>query len=265
MASTRKSAKRRPARRRSTARARSRRGRGRGSAGIFDGLSLRLPVLNQSQRDVLGLALVGLGVFMGFVLYGHWNGGRVGHGLAVALGWCVGEARSLAPIALVVGGGALLLAQLMPTRRPLRSGGLCLFAAVTLALAAGTFGVSGGTPAHGPASEQWRSAFLQTHGGIVGQGLYWTAHRLVQTVGVDILVVFLALVGVVLLTGASLAAVLRATGSGLVDTSRVLRARAVALERASRELLEERMSHAHAFSRTRRGVAAPARARAARS
>jgi S-DNA-T family DNA segregation ATPase FtsK/SpoIIIE len=245
MASTRKSAKRQPARRRtaqrrgrSTARSRSRRGRRRGSTSVFKGLSLRLPALDQSQRDVLGLALVALGVFMGFVLYGHWDGGRVGHGLAVAFGWCIGEARSLAPVALVVGGGALLLAQAMPARPPLRSGGLCVFAAVTLALAAGTLGVSNGT--HGPASEQWRSAFLQAHGGIVGQGFYWAAHRLVQTVGVDILVVFLTLVGVVLLTGASLAAVLRATGSGLIDTTRVIRARAVALERASRGMLDER-------------------------
>ncbi|MGC2372556.1 MAG: DNA translocase FtsK, partial [Solirubrobacteraceae bacterium] len=158
------------------------------------------------------------------------------------LGWCIGEARTLAPPALVVAGGALLLAQLMPTRRPLRTGGVCLFAAVTLALAAGTLGVSGGTPAHGPSSEQWHSAFLQTHGGIMGQALYWGAHRMVQTVGVDILVVFLALVGAVLLSGASLAAVLRATGNGLADTSRVLRARAVAFEQASRELLDERAS-----------------------
>jgi S-DNA-T family DNA segregation ATPase FtsK/SpoIIIE len=197
-------------------------------------------VLDQNHRDVLGLSLVAIGVFMAFVLYGHWDGGRVGHGLGVALGWCVGEARVLAPAALVVGGGALLLSQLMPTRRSLRTGGLCLFAAVTLALAAGTLGVSGGTPAHGHASEQWRSAFLQAHGGVMGQALYWAAHRLVQTVGVDILVVFLALVGVVLLTGASLAAVLRATGNGLVDTSRVLRARVSALEHASKGILEER-------------------------
>jgi DNA segregation ATPase FtsK/SpoIIIE, S-DNA-T family len=196
-------------------------------------------VLDQSQRDVVGLALAAVGVFMGFVLYGHWDGGRVGHGLAVALGWCIGEARTFAPVALVVGGGTLLLAQVMPARRPLRTGGLCLFAAITLALAAGTLGVSSGTP-DSAAAEQWHSAFLQTHGGIVGQGFYWTAHRLVQTVGVDILVVFLTLVGVVLLTGASLAAVLKATGSGLVDTTRVLRARAKAIERASRGLLDER-------------------------
>jgi DNA segregation ATPase FtsK/SpoIIIE, S-DNA-T family len=229
-------------------RSRSRRGRGRGSAGLFSGFSLRWPVLDQSQRDVLGLALLAIGLFMAFVLYGHWDGGRVGLGLGVALGWCVGEARALAPVALVVVGGALLLAQLMPTRRPLRTGGLCLFAAMTLALAAGTLGVSSGTPSHGPDSEQWRSAFLQTHGGIMGQALYWAAHRMVQTVGVDILVVFLTLVGVVLLTGASLAAVLRATGNGLVDTSRVLRARAVAFERASRGILDERAQGAQAKS-----------------
>jgi DNA segregation ATPase FtsK/SpoIIIE, S-DNA-T family len=250
MAAARKSPKRKPARRqvarrgsRTTARSRTRRGRGRRSAGPFDGLVPRLPVLTQNQRDVLGLGLVAVGVFMAFVLYGHWDGGRLGHGLSVGLGWCVGEARTLAPPAFVVTGGALLLAQLMPTRRPLRTGGLCLFAAITLALAAGTLGLSSGTPARAPYSEQWHSAFLQTHGGIAGQALYWAAHRMVQTVGVDILVVFLALVGTILLSGASLAAVLRATGNGLADTSRVLRARAAAFEQASRQLLDERTSH----------------------
>jgi DNA segregation ATPase FtsK/SpoIIIE, S-DNA-T family len=211
---------------------------------LLGGLSLRWPGLSQDQRDVLGLALVAVGVFMGFVLYGSGGptrGGSVGHGLSVALGWCVGEARVLAPVALVSGGGALLLSQLMPTRRPLRTGCLCLFASVTLALAAGTLGVSSGTPpAGGASSEQWRSAFLQTHGGVAGQALYWTAHRLVQTVGVDILVVFFGLAGIVLLSGASLAAVLRATGNGLIDTSRVLRVKAAALEQASRTALDAR-------------------------
>jgi len=68
------------------------------------GLSLprglpRLPELDQRQRDVIGLALVAAGIFMGFVLWGHWNGGRAGHGLAVALGWAVGRARGLADCA----------------------------------------------------------------------------------------------------------------------------------------------------------------------
>jgi DNA segregation ATPase FtsK/SpoIIIE, S-DNA-T family len=156
---------------------------------------------------------------MGFVLYGGWNGGRVGHGLAVALGWSIGRARGLAPIALIVGGAAMLMAPVLPALRPLRTGGACVFAAVTLALAAGTLGVSAGTP-HGA---QWNTAFLSARGGAVGQVEYVVAHRLVQQVGVDILVVFLLIVGIVLLTGASLASALRATGGGVMDTTRMLR------------------------------------------
>ncbi len=204
-------------------------------------------MLSQNQRDVLGLGLVAVGVFMGFVLYGHWDGGKVGQGLASALGWCFGEARTLAPAAFVIGGSALLFAQFMPTRRPLRTGGLCLFAAVTLALAAGLLGISSGTPADASA-KQWSSTFLQTHGGILGQVLYWVTHRLVQTVGVDILVVFLLVVGVVLLTGLSLAVVVRATGNGLIDTSRVLRARASALERSGKPAEDQRSKRVQADS-----------------
>ena len=176
--------------------------------------------MDQRGRDVLGLALLAVGVFMGFVLYGGWNGGRAGHGLAVALGWILGRARALAPVALVLGGGALLLRPVLPALRPLRAGALCLFASVTLALAAGTLGVSSGPAGRGTA---WTSAFLQAHGGVVGEALYGVTHRLVQSLGVDILVVFLLLVGVILLTGASLAGTVRATGSGLIDTTRRMR------------------------------------------
>ncbi|HEY3971016.1 MAG TPA: DNA translocase FtsK, partial [Solirubrobacteraceae bacterium] len=253
MPTTRKSPKRQPARKqaarrgtRASSRSRARhKGRGRAPNGLLEGFSLRWPALSQNQRDVLGLGLVAVGVFMGFVLYGHWDGGQVGQGLASALGWCFGEARALAPAALVIGGSALLFAQFMPTRRPLRTGGLCLFAAVTLALAAGTLGVSSGTPADA-STEQWHSASLQSHGGILGQGIFWLVHPLVQTVGVDILVVFLLVVGVVLLTGLSLAMVVRATGNGLVDTSRVLRARASTLDKAAKAVQEGRAQRAQA-------------------
>jgi S-DNA-T family DNA segregation ATPase FtsK/SpoIIIE len=197
----------------------------------------RLPQLDQHQRDVLGLGLVAAGVFMGFVLYGFGGppapGGRAGHGLAVALGWAVGRARGLAPVALVLGGGALLLRPVLPALRPLRTGSVCLFASVTLALAAGTLGVSSGaSPRTGESS--WSSVFLQAHGGVVGEALYQGAQRLVQNVGVDILVVFLFLVGVVLLTGASLASAIRATGSGLIDTTRMVRRQVAMTERGQR-------------------------------
>jgi len=185
----------------------------------------RLPVLDQRGRDVLGLALVAVGVFMGFVLYGGWEGGRAGHGLAVALGWALGKARVLAPLALIGGGGMLLLAQALSARRsllgdPRSIGGVCLFAAATLALAAGTLGLSSGA-AHGDAA--WKSAYLQSHGGVVGEGLYQLADKLVQGVGVDILVIFLLFVGTTLITGASLGGALRATGSGVVETTRMMR------------------------------------------
>jgi S-DNA-T family DNA segregation ATPase FtsK/SpoIIIE len=181
--------------------------------------ALCIPTLDERQRDVLALGLVAIGVFMGFVLYAGWDGGRVGHGLAVALGWMVGRARGLTPIALIVGGGAMLMAPVLPALRPLRTGGLCLGAAIVLALAAGTLGVSAGTPA----GAQWSTSFLSSRGGALGELMYVASHRLVQEVGVDILVVFLLIVGVVLLTGASLATALRATGTGVVDTTRMLR------------------------------------------
>lgn len=183
----------------------------------------RMPVLEQRQRDILGLALAALGVFMGFVLYGSGSpapGGRAGHGLAVAFGWTMGRARVLAPVTLILAGGVLLLRPVLPALRPLRTGAACLFAGLTLALAAGMLGLSstpvGGAPA-------WTSAYLQSHGGVLGGAIYGVAHPFVQDVGVDILVVFLLLVGVVMLTGASIATAIRATGNGLMDTTRMVR------------------------------------------
>jgi S-DNA-T family DNA segregation ATPase FtsK/SpoIIIE len=209
-----------------------RRGGGRGRGGSASGLGALLPrslqgfELDQRARDVIGLALVAVGVFMGFILYGGWDGGRAGHGLAVAFGWALGRARVLAPLALIAGGLTLLLREMLPARRsPLRDpraiGAICLFAAATLALAAGTFGFSHGS---GTSETAWTSAFMQSHGGVLGEALYQLAHRFVQDVGVDILVVFLLIVGAILVTGASLGGTLRATGSGVAETTRMMRA-----------------------------------------
>jgi DNA segregation ATPase FtsK/SpoIIIE, S-DNA-T family len=166
------------------------------------------PELDQRQRDMLGFATIALGVFLGFVLYGGWNGGRVGSASTQALGWCVGEARVFAPIVLVTGGGALLARPAWPQMRPLRTGATCLAAAVTMALAAGTLGVSSGAnPNTGESS--WSSVFMQAHGGIVGEALYQAAHRSVQSVGVDLIIAVLLFVGATLLTGASPAGALR--------------------------------------------------------
>jgi DNA segregation ATPase FtsK/SpoIIIE, S-DNA-T family len=215
----------------------------------------RLPALEQRGRDVLGLGLIAAGVFMGFVLYGGWDGGRAGHGLAVAAGWLLGHARVLVPLALAAGGAALVLHPLAardshslaggeapsppegdgsPDRRAV--GGACLFASVTLALAAGTAGVS--SAARG-AESRWSSAFLQAHGGVVGEALYQLAHRLVQGIGVDILVIFLMLASITLLTGVSPGGALRAAGAAARGAGALLRARGHRRARAAPEAGEE--------------------------
>src|SRR4051812_10621478 len=217
--------KRAPARRKAPARKAAtrrpaRRSPPRGLASLLP-RGVRMPVLAQRERDILALAVIALGVFMGFVLYGSGSpapGGRAGHALSVGMGWALGGARVLAPVALVVGGAALLLRPVLPAVRPLRTGAAWVFAGVTLALAAGV-------AAPGPAAsgKPWSSEHLQAHGGVLGEGLYRLFHPLVQGLGIGIVVAFLLVAGVILLTGASLAAILRATGHGLRDTTRMMR------------------------------------------
>ncbi len=184
---------------------------------------------------MLGFATIAVGVFMGFVLYGGWNGGRVGQGLAQALGWCVGEAKVLAPVSLVAGGGALLARPAWPRMRPLRTGATCLAAAVTMALAAGTLGVSSSAgPNTGESS--WSGVFVQAHGGVVGEALYQVTHRLVQNVGVDLLIAVLLFVGVTLLTGASPARVLRSAALRAAGVTKIGIERLRAWARARRAI-----------------------------
>src|SRR5438128_1883075 len=208
---------------RRSARARPRRGRrghspwARSLRWLRPSRLVRLRALDQRARDVLGLALLALGIFAGFVLDGGWDGGGGGHALESALGLLLGRARVLAPLALVAGGAALLLAPLLAARaqegegaQPRNTrliGAICLFASLTLALAAGMAGIS--APRSG-APSTWSSSFLHAHGGVVGEALYALANRLVSQLGVDILVVFLMLAGGTLVTGASLPGAIRA-------------------------------------------------------
>ncbi len=220
-ASKRAPARRKAPARKTAARKRARPARGRG--GLLAGGLPRLPVLEQRQRDILGLAVIALGVFLGFVLYSAGTpapGGRAGHALSVASGWALGRARVLAPVALVAGGGALLLRPVLPAVRPLRTGAACVFGGVTLALAAGALGLA---PAAAAGGEAWSSAHMQSHGGLLGEALYRLFDPLVQGLGIAVIVAFLLLAGAILLTGASLAAALRATGHGLRDTTRMVR------------------------------------------
>src|SRR5213078_3042070 len=143
------------------------------------GLWLRLPVFEQRQLDLVGLALVALGVFLAFVFYFGWNGGKVGEAMADGFRYLVGVIAYGVPVALVAGGAIVVLRPFLPNSQPFASGALCLFAGLTLALAGGTFGLGPG----GARADEWSRTFIQPRGGVVGEALYSAAAPAVQSLG----------------------------------------------------------------------------------
>ncbi|MEA2340103.1 MAG: segregation ATPase FtsK/SpoIIIE, family, partial [Solirubrobacteraceae bacterium] len=202
--------KRAPARKKPT--------RARRSAGLAAPLG-RLPLLEQHQLDLIGLALVAAGVFLAFPLYLGWAGGAAGSGVVDGLAWLVGEVRYTGPVALVAAGALLVLRPVLPTLRPFRAGALVLLVALVLAVSAGTLGL-GPSGEHGPF---WVRATFEARGGVVGEGVFWVATKLLGTIGAHILAVFGLLAGILLLTGASVAGVVSATASAAADTTRAFR------------------------------------------
>ena len=178
-----------------------------------------LPALEQRQLDLIGLGLVGLALFFGFLVYFGWDGGRAGSSAVEGLRWLLGAAHYLVPVALAAGGAILMLRPVLPAVRPFRSGAICLFLAVTLGLSAGTLGVGPG----GARPEWWDAEWVKTRGGMTGETLDWAVTTLAGTVGAHLLAIFLFLAGVLLLTGASVAGVIKATSDSVSTTTRELR------------------------------------------
>jgi S-DNA-T family DNA segregation ATPase FtsK/SpoIIIE len=102
----------------------------------------------------------------------------------------------------------------------MRAGITSLTAALTLALAAGTLGLG---PGAAPIHQFWQPPAFEARGGIVGQAELWAAEHLLSTSGADILAVFLMLAGLILVSGATIASIVRMTSAGVTGTSRALR------------------------------------------
>src|SRR4051794_1005192 len=177
-----------------------------------------LPYLEQHHYDLLGMALVCLGVFLAFPLYLDWDGGRMGEWMVRGARYVVGEGAYVAPLGLVAAGAVLVLRPVLPAARPFRSGAACRVGAITLAFAAGPFGLGPGA-----ASRYWRPELFEHRGGIVGDALYYGSSTAFGSPGSHLIAVFLFLAGLLLVTGASIAGVLRATGTGMAETTRVVR------------------------------------------
>ena len=173
----------------------------------------RLPIFEQRHLDLIGLGLVAVGVFLAFPLYAGWEGGEAGQAIVDGLTWAVGRVAWATPVALVAAGALLVMRPALPAGvRPFRAGALCLLAASCLGLAVGTLGFGPGDGA--PVAQR---------GGHLGQVMADASTRLFSDVGAHILAIFLFCAALLLLTGATIAGVLRVTGEQVVETARTLR------------------------------------------
>jgi S-DNA-T family DNA segregation ATPase FtsK/SpoIIIE len=211
--------KRKPARRAATAKRKSPPKRAQRSV-LASRPALPRPVLEAHHIDIIALALIAIGVFLGGIAYAHWAGGALGDGAVRATRFVFGVLGYAVPAGLVAGGGLILARELRPPARPMRTGVICLVAALDLALAAGTLGFGPGPVA---AHHYWHAAAFESRGGVIGQAELWLASHLFSTLGAHILAVFMLVAGLILVSGATLAGGLRLTGAGVVGTSRALR------------------------------------------
>jgi S-DNA-T family DNA segregation ATPase FtsK/SpoIIIE len=150
-------------------------------------------------------------------MYAGSAGGKVGDGLRDALMLLLGRVAYAAPAALVIGAVLVVGRTLIPSIRPLRAGAWCLFLAVELALAAGTLGLAGGGRIGG---DLWHSDVLKARGGAIGEAFYWLSSTLFSNVGAHIIAVFLFIAALVLLSGVTIASVLRSAGESVAETRR---------------------------------------------
>ncbi|MGH2802195.1 MAG: DNA translocase FtsK 4TM domain-containing protein, partial [Thermoleophilaceae bacterium] len=181
---------------------------------------LELPTLDQRHWDLIGLGLVAFAAFLACVFYLGWAGGEVGQGMAGGILFLFGGVGYLAPVAMFAAGAVIVVRPMLPAMHPLKTGAVCLAAALMLGLAAGSLGMGpGDTPRDGFLDAR----YLRTHGGLTGESLFWVSSTLFSEAGSHILFVFLLLAGTLLLTGASIAGVVQATHHAATSTSERVR------------------------------------------
>ncbi|MCW2984076.1 MAG: translocase FtsK, partial [Conexibacter sp.] len=179
----------------------------------------RIPVIEQRHLDLFGLALVACGVFLVFPLYLGWDGGQAGDAVVDGLALAVGKLRYVAPLGILAAGAVIVMRPVLPSVRPFKSGGLCFVLALALMFSAGTLGLGPSTLRDG----FWHQDFLRERGGYLGEALFYVSSNLIGSIGTHIFALFLFLAGLLLLTGASVAGVLKATGGTVAESTRVLR------------------------------------------
>ncbi|MET0973699.1 MAG: DNA translocase FtsK, partial [Thermoleophilaceae bacterium] len=181
---------------------------------------LELPTLEQRHWDLIGLGLVGFAAFFACVFYLGWAGGEVGQALADAILFMFGGVGYGAPVLLFAAGALIVIRPMIPAVHPFRTGTLCFAAALMLGLAAGSLGLGPGDTPRDGFLDAW---YLEHHGGLVGESLFWASAKLFSTAGSHILFTFLLLAGILLLTGASIAGIVTATRDAAATTTERVR------------------------------------------
>ncbi len=139
-----------------------------------------------AHPELVGLGLFALGLFLTAVLLLGWDGGVVGDKAGSALDAAVGDARLALPIVLLTVGALMVTRSSLVDVRPFRTG-------------VAVFGVG------------LLTTLGDTRGGAVGDLLEGVLGRLLGSTGTFILGAFLLTAGVILVTGASVGAVLRSS------------------------------------------------------
>jgi S-DNA-T family DNA segregation ATPase FtsK/SpoIIIE len=134
--------------------------------------------------ELWGLGLVAFGAFLGSVRYAGWNGGWVGHALVDGFEALIGGASWVLPILLVALGSLMVARSALVDVRPFRAGLVVIAFGLMIALG-------------------------RDQGGYLGQALGGAVGVALGATGSTILGAFLLLVGALLLSGASLGAILR--------------------------------------------------------
>jgi S-DNA-T family DNA segregation ATPase FtsK/SpoIIIE len=142
---------------------------------------------SQHENELLGLALLALGLVLAAILFLGLDGGAVGSWLADALADVIGDAAYVLPVALVGLGGLLLARSDLLDVRPFRLGmGVSFLGLMTL--------------------------LGKDSGGFIGMAIGGTLAALIGETGAAIIGGALLLAGLLLVSGASTGAILRRTG-----------------------------------------------------
>jgi DNA segregation ATPase FtsK/SpoIIIE, S-DNA-T family len=173
------------------------------------------PRHHHQHPELMGLGLVALGLFLAAVVYLGWDGGQVGGWIADGLRDLVGYAAYVLPAGLVVLGGLMVGRSALVDVRPFRTGILIASAGLLLVL-----------------GSSW--------GGYAGDGLESVVSRLLGSTGALMLGSTALVFGVLLVTGASLGALLRHSGSAVRRAGTAARRSLDRQERAARPRVAER-------------------------